>query len=46
LRGYNNNNNNNNNNKGKGKFVPVPFLTEHQAMKAYWRTGGIAPRII
>jgi hypothetical protein len=22
--------------KGKGKAVPVPFLTEHHAMKAYW----------
>jgi hypothetical protein len=23
--------------KGKGKVVPVLFLTEHHAMKAYWR---------
>jgi hypothetical protein len=22
---------------GKGKVVPVLFLTEHRAMKAYWR---------
>jgi hypothetical protein len=22
--------------KGKGKIVPVIFLTEHHAMKAYW----------
>jgi len=22
------------------------FLTEHHAMKAYWGSGGIAPRII
>jgi hypothetical protein len=22
--------------KVKGKFVPVLFLTEHHAMKAYW----------
>jgi hypothetical protein len=22
--------------KGKGKVVPVLFLTEHHAMKAYW----------
>jgi len=22
--------------KGKGKVVPVPFLTENHAMKAYW----------
>jgi hypothetical protein len=32
-------------NKGKGKVVPVP-LTEHQAMKAYWGSGCIAPRIL
>jgi hypothetical protein len=31
--------------KAKGKFVPV-LLTEHHAMKAYWGSGGIAPRII
>jgi hypothetical protein len=29
--------------KGKDKFVPVLFLTEHHAMKAYW-CGGMAPR--
>jgi hypothetical protein len=28
--------------KGKAKVVPV-LLTEHHAMKAYWRSGGIAP---
>jgi len=22
------------------------FLTEHHAMKVYWRSGGIAPRIL
>jgi hypothetical protein len=22
--------------KGKGKIVPVIFITEHHAMKAYW----------
>jgi 7,8-dihydro-6-hydroxymethylpterin-pyrophosphokinase len=32
--------------KVKGKVVPVPFLTEHHAMEAYWETGGIAPRIL
>jgi hypothetical protein len=32
--------------KGKGKVVPVIFLTEHHAMKAYWGNGGIAPRIL
>jgi hypothetical protein len=32
--------------KGEGKIVPVLFLAEHHAMKAYWRSGGIAPRII
>jgi hypothetical protein len=31
--------------KRKGKVVPVSFLTEHHAMKAYWRIGGIAPLI-
>jgi len=30
--------------KGKGKVVPV-ILTKHHAMKAYWGSGGIAPRI-
>jgi hypothetical protein len=30
-----------------GKIVPVLFfLTEHHAMKAYWASGGIAPRIL
>jgi hypothetical protein len=24
--------------KGKDKFVPVLFLTEHHAMKAFWGT--------
>jgi hypothetical protein len=28
---------------GKGKVVPVLFLTEHHAMKAYLGSGGIAP---
>jgi hypothetical protein len=23
--------------KSKGKAIPVPFLTEHEATKAYWR---------
>jgi hypothetical protein len=34
-------------NKGKGKaeVVPVPFLTEHHAMRVYWG-GVIAPRIL
>jgi hypothetical protein len=27
----------------KGKVVPVLFLTEHHAMKAYWENGSIAP---
>jgi hypothetical protein len=31
--------------KGKGKVVPV-LLTEHHAMKAYWGSGDIAPRIL
>jgi hypothetical protein len=31
--------------KGEGKVVPV-LLTEHQAMKAYWGSGFIAPRVI
>jgi hypothetical protein len=30
---------------GKGKVVPV-ILTEHHAMKAYWGSEGIAPRIL
>jgi hypothetical protein len=34
--------------KAKGKkFVPVLFfLTEHHAMKAYWGSGSITPRIL
>jgi hypothetical protein len=32
--------------KGEGKVVPVLFLTEHHAMKAYWESGGIAPLIL
>jgi hypothetical protein len=33
--------------KGKGKVVLVlSFLTEHHAMKVYWGSGGIAPRIL
>jgi len=31
--------------KVKGKFILV-LLTEHHAMKAYWRSGGITPRIL
>jgi hypothetical protein len=31
--------------KGKGKGVPM-LLTEHHAMKAYWKSGSIAPRIL
>jgi hypothetical protein len=30
----------------KGKDAPVLFLTEHHAMKAYWGSRGIAPRIL
>jgi hypothetical protein len=30
--------------KGKSKVVPV-LLTEHNAMKAYWGNGYIAPRV-
>jgi hypothetical protein len=32
--------------KGNGKVVPVFFLTEHHAMEASRRSGGIAPRIL
>jgi hypothetical protein len=32
--------------KGKGKVVPALLLTEHHAVKAYWGSGGIAPRIL
>jgi hypothetical protein len=38
--------NTNSKGKGKGKVVPVLFLTEHHAMKTYWGSGGIAPRIL
>jgi hypothetical protein len=31
--------------KVKGKGISVLFLTEHHAMKAYWGSGCIAPRI-
>jgi hypothetical protein len=30
----------------KGKVVPLLFLTEHHAMKAYWESGSIALRIL
>jgi hypothetical protein len=29
-----------------GKVVPVFFLSEHHAMKAYWGSGGIAALIV
>jgi len=29
-----------------GKVAPVLLLTEHHAMKAYWRSGIIAPLIL
>jgi hypothetical protein len=32
--------------KVKGKVVPVLFLAEHHAMKAYWGSGGTAPLIL
>jgi hypothetical protein len=32
--------------KGKGKVVPALFVTEHQAMKEYWESEGIAPLIL
>jgi hypothetical protein len=32
--------------KGKGKVVPMLFLTEHHAMKAYSVSGIIAPFIL
>jgi hypothetical protein len=32
--------------KVKGKVVPVLFLSEYHAMKAYWESGGVAPRIL
>jgi len=30
----------------KGKAIPVLFLSEHHAMKAYWGSGGVAPCIL
>jgi hypothetical protein len=30
----------------KDKVVPVLFLTEHHAMKAYWGSGGTAPIVL
>jgi hypothetical protein len=32
--------------QGKGKIVPVLSLSEHHAMKAYWKSGSIAPSIL
>jgi hypothetical protein len=32
--------------KGKVKIVPVLFFTEYRAMKTYWGSGSIAPRIL
>jgi hypothetical protein len=32
--------------KVKRQSFPVLFLTEHHAMKAYWGSGGISPRIL
>jgi hypothetical protein len=32
--------------KGKGKVVSLLFLTEHHAMKTYWGSAGIVPRIL
>jgi hypothetical protein len=32
--------------KVKGKVVPLLFLTEHHAMKAYSGSGGIAPLVL
>jgi hypothetical protein len=32
--------------KGKDKVVPVHFLTEQYAMKAYWGSADIAPFIL
>jgi hypothetical protein len=31
---------------GKGKVIPVLFLTEYHAMKAYQGNGNVAPRIL
>jgi hypothetical protein len=30
----------------KGKVVSVLSLTEHHAIKAYWGSGSIAPRVL
>jgi len=30
----------------KGKIIPVHFLTEHHAMKAYWGKGCTPPLIL
>jgi len=32
--------------KGKGKDVPMLFLTEHHAKKAYWWSGDIVLHIL
>jgi len=32
--------------KGKSKVAPLVLLTEHHAMKSYWRSGGIVPLIL
>jgi hypothetical protein len=32
--------------QGKGRVVPIIPLTEHHAMKAYWVSENIAPRIL
>jgi hypothetical protein len=32
--------------KGKGKVVPVLSLTEHHAIKSYWKNGCIDPLIL
>jgi hypothetical protein len=32
--------------KSKDELVPVIFLTEHHAMKAYSESGSITPRIL
>jgi hypothetical protein len=32
--------------KSNGKVVPVLFLTDHHAMKAYWESGDTAPLIL
>jgi len=30
----------------KGKVIPVLCFNKHYAMKSYWGSGGIAPRIL